>query len=158
MNYYYYNERRSQCKTKGEEMALSKWWSSLSYSEQQKYQREHEKKYAEEQQRIKEECAAWHAKRREEKEKHLEEHCKRMYVNNRRANSLNTGEVVALYIAVMLVGSIFKGNWLIWIIATYILYRYFSYEARREAEWENGGKEKYFERLKNINKGDKNHE
>lgn len=35
-------------------------------------------------------------------------------------NSLNNDEATVVYIIVMLVGTIFRGNWIIWLIATII--------------------------------------
>lgn len=151
----YMCERRSQCKTKGEEQMLFNWWNSLSFAEKERYQREHEKKYAEEYRLYMEKLKAEQTRKREEKQKRAEAHDKQMYVNNRNPNSLNDGEAVVLWLIVMAVGTIFKGNWIIWIIATYLLYRHFTYEARREWEWENGGKEKYYENLKKVAKGDR---
>lgn len=39
-------------------------------------------------------------------------------------NTMENGTATLLWVAVMLIGSIFKGNWVIWIIATVIWARF----------------------------------
>lgn len=46
-------------------------------------------------------------------------------------NSLENSEATILWIIVMAVGTIFKGNWIIWIIATVIWWRYITRHKRR---------------------------
>jgi hypothetical protein len=155
MHWDYYIDRRLQCKTQGQEWALFNWWRSLSHAEQERLKREHRKKYDEEQRLYMEQIRATRQTKLEEKRKHNEKMDKQAYVNNRNPNSLGDGEAVTLWLVVMAVGTIFKGNWFIWIIATLLLIRHFTYESRREWEWENGGKEKYYQNIKNACKGDK---
>ena len=47
-------------------------------------------------------------------------------------NSLENDEATILWIVVMAVATIFKGNWLIWIIATIIWRRYITRHKRRK--------------------------
>ena len=76
-----------------------------------------------------------HKKEREEFNKHLEElRLKELEANGLKLfdesqvpkeycdhpNTIENGTATFFYIIVMLVGSIFKGNWVIWIIATII--------------------------------------
>jgi hypothetical protein len=45
-------------------------------------------------------------------------------------NSLENSEATILWIIVMAVGTIFKGNWIIWIVATVIWWRYITRHSR----------------------------
>ena len=47
-------------------------------------------------------------------------------------NSLENSEATIIWIIVMAAGTIFKGNWIIWIIATIIWWRYITRHKRRK--------------------------
>ena len=49
---------------------------------------------------------------------------KNFFENCDHPNSLENSEATILWLIVMAVGTIFKGNWIIWIIATIIWLRY----------------------------------
>lgn len=46
-------------------------------------------------------------------------------------NSLENDEATILWIIVMAIATIFKGNWIIWIVATIIWWRYITRHKRR---------------------------
>ena len=46
-------------------------------------------------------------------------------------NTLENDEATILWLVVMVVGSIFKGNWIIWIVATFIWYRHITRHKRK---------------------------
>lgn len=54
------------------------------------------------------------------------------FANCDHPNSLENDEVTILWIVVMAIATIFKGNWLIWIIATIIWRRYIARHKRKK--------------------------
>ena len=53
-----------------------------------------------------------------------QERSENSFANYDHPNSLENSEATIVWIIVMAVGAIFKGNWIIWIVATIILRRY----------------------------------
>lgn len=56
----------------------------------------------------------------------------KVFENCDHPNSLENDEATVLWLVVMAVATIFKGNWLIWIIATIIWRRYITRHKRKE--------------------------
>ena len=80
---------------------------------------------------------------------------KRLYVNTESPHSLEDAEATVSWIIIMLIGSIFKERWVVWLIATIIYLCWMNRYAIREWKWENGGKEAYHKRIEDACKGDK---
>lgn len=78
-----------------------------------------------------------------------------LYVNAEKPNSLDDGEALVTYLIIMGVGAIFNDRWFIWIFATIVYLCYLFRHAIRDWKWENGGKEKYYQEIKDVCKGDK---
>lgn len=77
------------------------------------------------------------------------------YIHTENPNSLDDGEATVSWIIIMIVGTIFNARWLIWILATTVyIYRMKRY-AIRKWKWDNGGKEEYYQKIKDTCKGDK---
>ena len=77
------------------------------------------------------------------------------YTHTENPNSLDDGEATVSWIIIMIVGTIFNARWLIWILATTVyIYRMKRY-AIRKWKWDNGGKEEYYQKIKDACKGDK---
>lgn len=53
-----------------------------------------------------------------------QENLKNRFANYDHPNSLENNEATMLWVIVMIIGTIFKGNWIIWIIATIIWRKY----------------------------------
>ena len=51
-------------------------------------------------------------------------------------NSLENSEATILWIVVMAVATIFKGNWIIWIVSTIIWWRYINRKKIRAQKWD----------------------
>lgn len=77
------------------------------------------------------------------------------YIHTENPNSLDDGEATVSWIIIMIIGAIFNARWLIWIIATAIYLCRLNRYAIRKAKWDNGGKEEYYKKIKEANKGGK---
>ena len=73
------------------------------------------------------------------------EGAKHSYIYSENPHSLDEGEATVTWLIVMAIATIFKGNWIIWIIATAIYINYLCRHANREAKWESEGKQKWEE-------------
>jgi hypothetical protein len=62
--------------------------------------------------------------REREKVAQKQQNSENLFANCDHPNSLENDEATILWIVVMAVATIFKGNWIIWIIATIIWRRY----------------------------------
>lgn len=76
-------------------------------------------------------------KKQDEERKALKESQKREKAENPfencdHPNSLENSEATILWIVVMAIGAIFKGNWIIWTIATVIWYKYITRHTRKK--------------------------
>ena len=72
---------------------------------------------------IKQNNTRWDAARRKEQEV-KQQISQDPFENCDHPNSLENSEATIIWIVVMAVGTIFKGNWIIWIIATIIWRKY----------------------------------
>ena len=72
---------------------------------------------------IKQNNAKWEAKRNHGQESRPQ-NSQNPFENYDHPNSLENSEATIIWIIVMVVATIFKGNWIIWIIATIIWRRY----------------------------------
>lgn len=79
-----------------------------------------------------------------------------MYIHAEKPNSLDDGEATVTWIIIMLIGTIFKERWIIWIAATFIYLCRMNRYAIRKWKWANGGKEEYYQKIQDACKGDKN--
>lgn len=61
------------------------------------------------------------AEKKEEQQQHASED---PFANYDHPNSLENDEATIIWLVVMAIGTIFKGNWIIWIVATIIWRRY----------------------------------
>lgn len=70
----------------------------------------------------------------QEREKKLQKqkNAETFFENCDHPNSLENDEATILWLVVMAVATIFKGNWLIWIIATIIWRRYITRHKRKK--------------------------
>lgn len=68
----------------------------------------------------------------EQKKNPPKQSAEKMFRNYDHPNSLENDEATILWIVVMAVATIFKGNWLIWIIATIIWRRYITRHKRKK--------------------------
>lgn len=66
---------------------------------------------------------------KEKQEQRIQEN---FFDNCDHPNSLENDEATALWLVVMAVATIFKGNWIIWIIATIIWRRYITRHKRKK--------------------------
>lgn len=76
-------------------------------------------------------------KTKEEKERENEAKLRDLYINSDHPNTIENGSATFLYIVVMAVGAIFKGNWMIWIIATIIYLRFINRKEIRAKKWDD---------------------
>lgn len=72
---------------------------------------------------IKQNNAKWDAKKKNERESNSQR-AQNPFENYDHPNSLENSEATIIWIIVMAVATIFKGNWIIWIVATIIWRRY----------------------------------
>lgn len=75
-------------------------------------------------------------KTKEEKERENEEKLRDLYINSDHPDTMENGTATFLWIVVMVVGAIFKGNWVIWIVATIIWLRFINRKEIRAREWD----------------------
>ena len=92
--------------------------------------------------------------RAEERKQRHEQMARQAYIGNRSPNAPTKDEAVVLWLVAIVVGAIFNAGVFIWIIASVSLFLYLSLETRRAIKWDNGGKEEYYNQLKNANKKD----
>ena len=86
-----------------------------------------------------------------EKEKKRLEDAKYTYIYTDSTTSLENSEATLIWIVVMAVGAIFEDRWVIWIFATLIWLRHIFRYRIREHKWENGGRERYFKSIDEVN-------
>ena len=72
---------------------------------------------------IKQNNERWNAKKKSEQELTLQS-AQNPFENYDHPNSLENDEATIIWIVVMAVATIFKGNWIIWILATIIWRKY----------------------------------
>lgn len=72
---------------------------------------------------IKQNNARWNAERQKKHELN-QQSSQDPFENCDHPNSLENSEATIIWIVVMVIGSIFNGNWIIWIIATIIWRKY----------------------------------
>lgn len=72
---------------------------------------------------IKQNNEKWDAKKKSEQELNSQR-AQNPFENYDHPNSLENDEATIIWIVVMAIGTIFKGNWIIWIVATIIWRRY----------------------------------
>ena len=77
------------------------------------------------------------------------------YIHAEKPNSLDNGEAAVSWIIIMLIGAIFNARWFIWIVATIIYLRHINRYVIRKAKWDSGGKEEYYQKIKNTFKENK---
>lgn len=90
--------------------------------------------------------------REEQKKRRNEEFARQAYISNRNPHALTKDEAVVIWVAAMIVGTIFNERLFIWIFASILLFLYFTFEKRREIKWDNGGKEEYYKKLQKAHK------
>lgn len=71
-------------------------------------------------------------KQERKKEQQKQNNAATFFENCDHPNSLENDEATIIWIVVMAIATIFKGNWLIWIIATIIWRRYITRHKRRK--------------------------
>lgn len=110
----------NQCKTKEEWDKECERWHKLTSEQRQKESAEYQKKFYEE---LSKKDAEWEKKKQEEKRKKAQ-NANDFFKNYDHPNSLENDEATIIWLIVMAVGTIFKGNWIIWIVATVIWWGY----------------------------------
>ena len=115
----------SECKTKEEWFKECERWRNLTPEQRQKESAEYQKKLYE---KLDKNNTEWEKK----KQSQGQEAKKNPFEGCDHPNSLENSEATILWIIVMAVGTIFKGNWIIWIIATVIWWRYITRHKRRK--------------------------
>ena len=116
-----------ECKTKEEWDKEGERWHSLTSEQRQKESADYERKLHEE---LAKSDAEW--KKRKEEQQKKSQTPEEFFKNCDHPNSLENSEATIIWIAVMAVGTIFKGNWIIWIVATVIWWRYITRHTRRK--------------------------
>ena len=99
----------------------------LQYAREQRVKRraEEEKKQAEEYQHYLE--AGGKPKRSLEEE---------MYVDAEHPSTMENSTATLWYIIIMIVGAIFVDRWLIWIMASFIYFRFITRKERKQKKWD----------------------
>lgn len=110
----------NKCKTKEEWDKECERWRKLTPKQRQNESDEYEKKFYEE---LNKKNAEWDKKKQEEKQKKSQSP-EDFFKNCDHPHSLENDEATIIWLVVMAVGTIFKGNWIIWIVATVIWWRY----------------------------------
>ena len=116
-----------ECKTKEEWDKECERWHSLTPEQRQKESADYERKLHEE---LAQSDAEW--KKRKEEQQKKSQTPEELFKNCDHPNSLENSEATIIWIVVMAVGTIFKGNWIIWIVATVIWWRYITRHTRRK--------------------------
>lgn len=116
-----------ECKTKEEWDKECERWHSLTPEQRQKESADYERKLHEE---LAQSDAEW--KKRKEEQQKKSQTPEEFFKNCDHPNSLENSEATIIWIVVMAVGTIFKGNWIIWIVATVIWWRYITRHTRRK--------------------------
>ena len=70
-------------------------------------------------------------KKKQEERQNVSQTPEDFFKNCDHPNSLENSEATIIWIVVMAFGTIFKGNWIIWIVATVIWWRYITRHKRR---------------------------
>ena len=104
-----------------EEEFMAEWdrWNALTPEEQAQ---ERQEELEESQRKIKE----YYEEKARERARRSAEYFK----NHDHPNSLENDEATGLWVIVMAIATIFKGNWIIWIIATIVWMRYLNRHQR----------------------------
>ena len=118
----------NECKTKEEWFKECERWRNLTPEQRQKESAEYQKKLYKE---LDKNNTEWEKKKQEVKQKQSQTP-EDFFKNCDHPNSLENSEATILWIIVMAVGTIFKGNWIIWIVATVIWWRYITRHKRRK--------------------------
>lgn len=71
-----------------------------------------------------------------------EDKLEEMYVKSDHPNAMENGTATALYILVMLIGTIFQDRWLIYIMASWIYFRFINRRVIRKKQWDKMQEEK----------------
>ena len=108
-----------ECKTKEEWDKECERWHGLTPEQRQKESADYERKLHEE---LAKSDAEW--KKRKEEQQKKSQTPEEFFKNCDHPNSLENSEATIIWIVVMAVGTIFKGNWIVWIVATIIWWRY----------------------------------
>ena len=116
------------CKTKEEWLEECERWDNLTHEQRQNESAEYQKKFYEE---LEKNNREWEKKKQEAKQKKSQSP-EDFFKNCDHPNSLENSEATIVWIIVMVVGAIFKGNWIIWIVATIIWWRYITRHERRK--------------------------
>ena len=74
-------------------------------------------------------------------EKDLEER-RKAYVEHDHPSTIENGTATILYIIVMVIGAIFKGRLLIWVMASFIYFRFINRRKIRQKRWDKMQEEK----------------
>lgn len=75
-------------------------------------------------------------KTKEEIERENEAKLREVYINSDHPNTMENSSATLLWIVVMIVGAIFNGAWMIWILATIIWLRFINRKKIRAKEWD----------------------
>ena len=67
---------------------------------------------------------------------------KEAYVNHDHPSTIENGTATLWYIIVMAAGTIFVSRWLIWIVASFIYFRFINRHKIREKQWDKKQEEK----------------
>ena len=90
------------------------------------------------------------------KEKELKERslrgAERDYIYTDKVNTMENSEATIIWIAVMIIGTIFVDRLTIWIVATVIWWRFIKRYKIRKKKWNTVGKKEYEEKMKNGGK------
>ena len=116
-----------ECKTKEEWDKECERWYNLTPEQRQKESAEYQKRLYEKIDQMNKEREK---KKQEERQKSAQTP-EDFFKNCDHPNSLENSEATIIWIVVMAVGTIFKGNWIVWIVATAIWWRYITRHKRR---------------------------
>ena len=75
-------------------------------------------------------------KTKEEIEKENDAKLREIYINSEHPNTMENSSATFLWIIVMVVGAIFTGGWVIWIVATIIWRRFIKRKEIRAKRWD----------------------
>lgn len=73
-----------------------------------------------------------HEKSRAEKELQQQKNAQEFFEGCDHPNSLENSEATIIWIVVMIVSSLFKGNWMMWIFATIAWYKYITRHKKKK--------------------------
>ena len=116
-----------ECKTKEEWDKECERWHSLTPEQRQKESAEYQKRLYEKIDQMNKE-----SEKKKQERQNVSQTPEDFFKNCDHPNSLENSEATIIWILVMAVGTIFKGNWIIWIVATVIWWRYITRHTRRK--------------------------